>query len=97
MKYFEWDKKKNEKLKKERKISFEQVIKSIIEGNLIDIIENLSSFHKNQRVFILKINNYIYYVPFVEDEEKIFMKTIIPSRKLKKKYLKINKKNYEKK
>lgn len=97
MKYFEWDKKKNEKLKKERKISFEQVIKSIIEGSLIDIIENPSSFHKNQRVFVLKISNYIYYVPFVEDEEKIFMKTIIPSRKLKNKYLKINKKNYEKK
>lgn len=88
MKYFDWNEEKNKKLKKERNISFEEVIIAISEGGLIDIIDNPSSFHKDQSVFVVKINDYIYYVPFVETEDKIFLKTIIPSRKLKKKYFK---------
>lgn len=88
MKYFDWDEEKNNKLKNERKISFEKVIVAIIDGNLIDIIDNPSNIHKDQSVLVVKINDYVYYVPFVETEDKIFLKTIIPSRKLKKKYLK---------
>jgi len=40
-----------------------------------------------QKIFVININNYAYLVPFVEDEEKVFLKTIIPSRKATKKYL----------
>lgn len=43
--------------------------------------------YPNQKIFILRINDYVYYVPFIEDEEKIFLKTIIPSRKLSAEYL----------
>jgi len=42
--------------------------------------------YPNQRLFILSIQNYTYYVPFVEDEEKVFLKNIIPSRKYHKIY-----------
>jgi len=35
---------------------------------------------------IVLLNDYIYYIPFVQDDEKIFLKTIVPSRKLNKKY-----------
>lgn len=85
MKYFDWDEKKNEKLKKERDISFEIIVSQIEQDKIIDIIEN--SNYKNQKIFIIEFESYAYLVPFVEDEKKIFLKTIIPSRKATKKYL----------
>ena len=43
--------------------------------------------YSGQKVYVLEINNYIYLVSFVETENEIFLKTIIPSRKATKKYL----------
>ena len=40
-----------------------------------------------QRVFVVELNNYVYYVPFVKAGDDLFLKTIIPSRKLTKEYL----------
>jgi uncharacterized DUF497 family protein len=88
MKYHAWNNDKNEKLKKERGISFEDVIYYIEHGKLIAILK-----HKNQkkypeqRIYVLEINNYIYLVTFIKKENEIFLKTIIPSRKATKKYL----------
>ncbi len=86
---------KNELLKEQRNISFEDVILSIEEGNLLDDLEhpNKDKF-PNQSIFIIlvRIKDYVYYVPYVEDDESIFLKTIVPSRKLNKKY---NKKGVE--
>lgn len=88
MKYFDWDIKKNEKLKKERNISFEEILISIEEGGILDIVENSKKRkYPNQRIFIVNSNNYAYLVPFVEDKDKIFLKTIIPNRKATKKYI----------
>jgi uncharacterized DUF497 family protein len=88
MKYIDWNKEKNEQLKKERELSFEDIFIAIEEGNLLDIIEHPSkNRYPNQKVFIVAINNYAYLVQFVEDEEKIFLKTIIPSRKATKQYI----------
>jgi uncharacterized DUF497 family protein len=87
MKFYEWNREKNDKLKKERGISFEEVVIKIINGGLLDIISNPSRNYPNQKVYVIKINNYIYYIPHIEDNEKIFLKTIIPSRKATKKYL----------
>lgn len=89
MKYFDWDKKKNEKIKGERNISFDEILIAIQTQKLLDTIEhpNKSKF-ANQKIFVVKINNYVYMVPYVEDEEKYFLKTIFPSRKMTKKYLK---------
>ena len=87
MKYYDWSEEKNEQLKIERGISFEE-IQIAMNGNLLDVI-----FHPNQkkypgqRMYVVKIENYVYIVPFVEDEEKIFLKTIYPSRAATKKYL----------
>ncbi|MBU1104409.1 BrnT family toxin [Candidatus Parcubacteria bacterium] len=85
MKHFDWDEEKNQKLKLERDISFEDVLVSIEEGNLLDIVAH--PIRKNQQVMVVMLNSYVYLVPFVEDEEKVFLKTIIPSRKATKKYL----------
>lgn len=88
MKYFDWDKEKNRLLQNERDVSFEDVITAIGEGQVLDIIEHPNKTrYPNQRIFIVNINEYIYLVPFIEDEEKVFLKTIIPSRKATKQYL----------
>lgn len=87
MKYFDWNDEKNDVLKKTRGVSFEQVELAIALGDLIDRLKHPDSAkYPNQRVFLVKIDNYIYSVPFVEDNEKIFPKTIIPNRKATKKY-----------
>ena len=89
MKFHEWSLEKNEKLKKERGVSFEEIIIIIKENRHLDQIENPNTKkYPGQKIYILEINNYVYLVPYVETTEKVFLKTIIPSRKLTKKYLK---------
>jgi len=88
MTYYKWNHDKNERLKAERSLSFEQVILHIEHGDLIDVIEHPNqSKYPNQQILIVKIKNYAYLVPFVEDEEGKFLKTIIPSRKATREYL----------
>ena len=88
MKFFDWNKEKNELLKIERGISFEAVLLAIESKQILDIIEHPNKkCYPNQKIFIVNINNYAYLVPFVEDKGKIFLKTIIPSRKATKKYI----------
>lgn len=88
MKFFDWDEDKNKELRNTRGISFEDVLFYIEKREIIDIVENPNQEkYPRQKVFIIEINDYIYYVPFVEDDEKIFLKTIIPSRKYTKRYL----------
>jgi len=88
MTYYKWNHEKNEKLKTERGLSFEQVILHIERGDLIDVIVHPNqSKYPNQQMLIVKIKNYAYLVPFIEDEEGKFLKTIIPSRKATHEYL----------
>ena len=89
MKYFSWNEEKNELLKEERQISFEDVVFYIEMGFLLDVLEHPNQEkYKGQKIFVVQIEDYAYLVPFVEDEPEIFLKTIIPSRKATKKYLK---------
>ena len=88
MKYYDWNNKKNEKLKTEREIGFEDVLIAIEDKKILDIIEHKNQKkYPNQKMFVININSYVYLVPFAEDECKIFLKTIIPSRKATKKYI----------
>ena len=88
MKYFDWDESKNDILKKERNISFEIIVIQIVVGKLLDVLEHPNQKkYKNQKLFVVEYEGYVYLVPFVEDEEKIFLKTIIPSRNATKKYM----------
>lgn len=89
MKYFDWNEEKNDKLKAERAICFEDVLTAIDAGRLLDDIKHPNAIqYLVQRVLIVEIDGYAYLIPYVEDEIKIFFKTIIPSRKATKKYLK---------
>ena len=82
MKLFEWDNDKNEKLKNEREISFEEVVFYIANDCILDIVSHPDqNKYPGQKMFIVNIDNYAYLVPFIEKEETIFLKTIIPSRK----------------
>lgn len=86
--YFDWNEEKNKILKLEREVGFEDVLLAIEAGNLLDIIEHpQKTRYPRQRIFIVNINNYAYLVPFIENREKIFLKTIVPSRSATKKYI----------
>lgn len=88
MKYVDWNVVKNEFLKAERGISFEDVISSVIDGGLLDVMKHPNQKkYSQQKIMVININDYVYLVPFVEDEKKVFLKTIIPSRKATKHYL----------
>lgn len=88
MKLFEWDDDKNEKLKKERDISFEEIVFYIANDCVLDIVPHPGqNKYPGQKMFIVNIDNYAYLVPFIEKEETNFLKTIMPSRKATKKYL----------
>lgn len=88
MKYYDWNVAKNEELREGRNVTFEEVVFSIMHNGLLDIIEHPNrNRYPNQSVFIVNIDNYIYLVPFVEDRHIVFLKTIIPSRKMTKTYL----------
>jgi len=88
MKYFDWNDEKNERLKKVRSVSFEQVELAIASGDLVDRIKHPNpAKYPDQKIFLVKIESYIFSVPYVEDNERIFLKTIIPNSKATKKYL----------
>lgn len=85
---FDFDPAKNGELKKTRGISFEEVIFVILQDQYLDILEHPNQAkYSNQKIFVIDIDNYIYLVPFVINEKKIFLKTIFPSRKATKQYL----------
>ena len=89
MKHFSWNEEKNKLLKEEREISFEDVVFYIAQGFLLDILEHPNQEkYQGQKIFVVQIDDYAYLVPFIENEREIFLKTIIPSRKATKKYLK---------
>ena len=87
-KYFAWGDAKNAKLKADRGIGFEDIVFHIERGDLLDILEHPNSDrYAGQRIFVVQRGDYVYLVPFVEDEHSVFLKTIIPSRKATKQYL----------
>jgi hypothetical protein len=88
LKYFAWDDAKNAKLRKERGIGFEDVVFHNERGDLLDILEHPNpDRYAGQRIFVVRREDYVYLVPFVEDEHTVFLMTIIPSRKATKPYL----------
>ena len=88
MKTYVWNEEKNQRLKSERGVSFEEIIVHIAIVDVLDIVEHPNpEKYKGQRIFIVKMRDYAWLVPFVESEDEIFLKTIIPSRKATRKYL----------
>ncbi|MCF8240610.1 MAG: BrnT family toxin [Melioribacteraceae bacterium] len=85
MKSFEWNYEKNQQLKKERNVSFEDILFYLEKGKLVgDVPHPNKQKYPNQRIFLIDVKGYIYIVPYVENDV-IIIKTIIPSRKETKK------------
>jgi uncharacterized DUF497 family protein len=88
VKTFSWSPEKNVQLQRERGISFEEAVFHIEQGDVLAVLEHPNSErYGHQKVFVLAIEEYAYVVPFVESENEVFLKTIIPSRKATKTYL----------
>lgn len=88
MKLFNWNDEKNEWLRNERGVTFEEVVYHITHGGLLDTIEHPNQKeYPGQRIFIVNVEGYAFLIPFVEDDKSFFLKTIIPSRKMTRQYL----------
>jgi len=85
---FEWNQEKNQILKTQRGITFEDVVTAIEEQRVLNCINHPNpKKYPHQKLLIIEIDGYAYLIPYVEDERKIFFKTIIPSRKATQHYL----------
>ena len=92
MKVFRWDNEKNEWLKKQRGVSFEQVVILLEREDVLEVVEHPNQEkYPGQRIAIVEINDYAYPVPYIQDGEEIFLKSIIPSRKATNKYVRTKK------
>ena len=79
---YEWDSEKNEWLKKERNISFEQIIFHLLQGDVWKISDHPDQRkYPGQKIYFVIVEGYIYLVPHIIEKEYIFLKTIIPNRK----------------
>ena len=88
MKPFRWNSEKNEALKEERGVSFESMVVAIEAGGLLDILAHPNERkYPHQRVLVVARDGYVYLVPFVENDDYFFLKTVIPSRKATRDYL----------
>ena len=78
MKLFDWDDEKNGWLKRERGVTFEEIVFHLTHGGLLDVIDHPNpKKYPGQRIFIINVEGYAYVVPFVETDERFFLKTII--------------------
>ncbi len=92
MKPFRWNPVKNETLKIERKISFEIIALAIEADGLLDELRHPNTGkYPNQSVLVVAFDDYVYLVPYVEESDHYFLKTVIPSRKATRDYLIRNK------
>jgi uncharacterized DUF497 family protein len=82
VKHINWDTGKSLKLKESRGICFEDIVFYIGKSDILDdYLHPNQKRYPEQRIMVIGINDYAYLVPYVEDAEEIFLKTIIPSRK----------------
>ena len=94
MKPFRWSAEKNELLKLSRGVSFESIVVAIEADGLLDVVEHPNvTKYPNQRVLVVSFDGYVYLVPFVEEADYFFLKTVIPSRKATRDYLQRGKPN----
>jgi uncharacterized DUF497 family protein len=82
MKPFRWSPDKNDLLKQERGVSFEDITVAVEAGALLELVPHPNPKKcPRQRIMVVEVTGYAFLVPFVEEEDHFFLKTIIPSRK----------------
>jgi hypothetical protein len=92
MRVFRWDNRKNDLLKENRGVCFEEVVIRMARGDVLDTIEHPNQErYPGQKIAVVRIDDYVYLVPYVEHNDEIFLKTIIPSRKATTRYVRAEK------
>jgi hypothetical protein len=87
MKSINWNTEKSVVLKASRGICFEDVVFHIERGDILDdYLHPNQQAYPGQRIMVIGVTNYAYLVPYIENEEELFLKTIIPSRKATQRY-----------
>ncbi len=87
MEHYRWDPEKNKWLLRECGVSFADIVWHIAQGHLLDVLVSEAPKYRGQKQLVVEVNGYAYLVPCVEEGDMLFLKTIIPSRKLTKRYL----------
>lgn len=96
MKPFRWSPEKNDTLRADRGVSFESIVVAIESDGLLDVLAHPNpAKYPRQRVLVVAYDSYAYLVPFVEEEDYFFLKTIIPSRKATRDYLNLGEEDAE--
>ena len=84
---YRWNEDKNSILKATRGYSFEDVVEVLSKEGVADHYKHpLNDKYPNQYIYVISLGGYIHYIPYVRDGDNIFLKNIIPSRKLHKHY-----------
>lgn len=85
---YEWNEEKNDLLKRGRGVSFEEIVAHILQGDLLLVKEHPNQErYPGQQMFVVRMGDYVYLVPFVQEGNVTFLKTIFPSRKETRNYL----------
>ncbi|OQW89759.1 MAG: toxin [Rhodoferax ferrireducens] len=88
MKPFRWNHAKNEILKTQQRISFEEIVLAIEANGLLDELRHPNpEKYPGQSIFVVTLDAYVYLVPYAEEADYFFLKTVIPSRKATRNYL----------
>ena len=84
----DWNDDKNEWLMRVRGIFFEDVLYHLSHGGLLDLVRHTNTEkYPDQLIMVVNVEQYVYPVPYIRNDDVIFLKTIIPSRKMTRKYL----------
>ena len=90
---YKWNEEKNDLLKRERGVSFEEIVTHILQGDLLLVKEHPNQErYPGQQMFVVRMSDYVYLVPCVQKDNVTFLKTIFPSRVETRKYLRSLKK-----
>lgn len=93
MGYFKWNEEKNLILRRERGISFEEIVLAIEDGKVLDVVKHPDEKKRShQMIMFVEMRGYAIAVPFIEENESLFLKTAFPDRRATKRYLGGNKK-----
>ena len=88
MKPIRWNAEKSLSLKAERGVSFEEILSAISQGGLLKVVEHPNrAKYGHQKMLVVRIREYAYLVPYVENAQEIFLKSIMPSRKATREFL----------
>lgn len=85
---FDWGPTKNAELRARHGFGFERVLVALADGMLLDERTHPNKErYGHQRQLVVLIDDYAWVVPFVSDGERVFLKTLFPSRQATREYL----------